>query len=103
MRITVSGSGAAYGEPSDGAGLQANMPAGTSILGKGKRRNLWFNTRRSPIGWTLSCGSAGVTRDLIAGQKPDVSFDGMMLSRCLRQAPVKQYPVACSERIRWKG
>jgi D-amino-acid dehydrogenase len=32
------------------------------------------------MGWTMACGSARVTADLIAGRKPDMDLSGMLLS-----------------------
>jgi len=68
-----------YSSPSYWAGLRPMTPQGTPIFGTGRHRNLWFNTGHGHIGWTMSCGSARVTRDLIAGRKPEVPLDGMLL------------------------
>lgn len=73
--------GADYDRPSYWAGLRPMTPEGTPIFGTGRHRNLWFNTGHGHIGWTMSCGSARVTRDLIAGRKPDVPLDGMTLNQ----------------------
>ena len=68
-----------YTRPAYWAGLRPMTPEGTPILGLGKQRNLWFNTGHGHVGWTMSCGAARVTRDLIAGRTPEVPLDGMTL------------------------
>jgi D-amino-acid dehydrogenase len=71
--------GADYTRPSYWAGLRPMTPQGTPILGTGRQRNLYFNTGHGHIGWTMSCGTARLTRDLIAGRKPAIPLDGMAL------------------------
>ncbi|WP_135470837.1 D-amino acid dehydrogenase [Crenalkalicoccus roseus] len=67
-----------WGQPSYWAGLRPMTPEGTPILGRGRHRNLWINTGHGHMGWTMACGSAHITADLIAGRRPAVSTDGMM-------------------------
>jgi D-amino-acid dehydrogenase len=71
--------GADYTHPSYWAGLRPMTPEGTPILGTGRHRNLFFNTGHGHVGWTMSCGAARVTRDLVAGRKPEIPLDGMTL------------------------
>ena len=59
------------------AGLRPMTPEGTPILGKGRYRNLWFNTGQGHMGWTMSHGAARITADLVAGKKPQISLEGM--------------------------
>jgi D-amino-acid dehydrogenase len=54
-------------------------PEGTPILGKARYQNLVLNTGHGHIGWTMSCGSARITADVVAGRKPDISLEGMTL------------------------
>ena len=68
-----------YTRPAYWAGLRPMTPEGTPILGLGRQRNLWFNTAHGHVGWTMSCGAARLTRDLIAGRTPEVPLDGMTL------------------------
>ena len=68
-----------YTRPSYWAGLRPMTPEGTPIMGQGRLRNLWFNTGHGHVGWTMSCGAARMTRDLIAGRTPDVPMEGMTL------------------------
>lgn len=71
--------GADYTRPFYWAGLRPMTPEGTPILGRGRQQNLVFNTGHGHVGWTMSCGAARVTRDLIAGRAPEVPLDGMTL------------------------
>ncbi len=71
--------GADYTQPSYWAGLRPMTPEGTPILGVGRHRNLYFNTGHGHVGWTMACGSARITRHLIAGRKPEISLEGMAL------------------------
>ncbi len=71
--------GADYTRPAYWAGLRPMTPEGTPILGTGRQRNLVFNTGHGHVGWTMSCGAARITRDLIAGRPPEVPLDGMTL------------------------
>jgi D-amino-acid dehydrogenase len=71
--------GADYTRPSYWAGLRPMTPEGTPILGTGRQRNLFFNTGHGHVGWTMSCGAARVTRDLIAGRTPEIPLEGMTL------------------------
>ena len=66
-----------YDEPDYWAGLRPMTPEGTPFLGPARYRNLYLNTGHGHIGWTMSCGSAKVTADLIAGREPGVSLEGM--------------------------
>ena len=72
--------GGDYDKPDYWAGLRPMTPEGTPILGKAKYRNLFLNTGHGHIGWTMSCGSARVTADLIAGREPEVDLEGMTIS-----------------------
>lgn len=71
--------GADFTRPAYWAGLRPMTPEGTPVLGTGRQRNLYFNTGHGHVGWTMSCGAARVTRDLIAGRKPEIPLDGMTL------------------------
>ena len=69
-----------YTRPSYWAGLRPMTPEGTPILGTGRQRNLFFNTGHGHVGWTMSCGAARLTRDLIAGRAPAIPLEGMTLA-----------------------
>lgn len=69
--------GADYDRPEYWAGLRPMTPQGTPILGRGRQRNLWYNTGQGHMGWTMSHGAARITADLIAGRKPAIDLAGM--------------------------
>jgi D-amino-acid dehydrogenase len=71
--------GADYTQPRYWAGLRPMTPEGTPVLGTGRQRNLFLNTGHGHVGWTMSCGAARITRDLIAGRTPAIPLDGMTL------------------------
>jgi D-amino-acid dehydrogenase len=66
-----------YDQPDCWAGLRPMTPQGTPFLGPARYRNLYLNTGHGHIGWTMACGSAKVTADLIAGRDPGVDLEGM--------------------------
>ena len=59
------------------SGLRPMTPEGTPILGKGKHSNLFYNTGHGHLGWTMSCGTARITADLISGQPTEIPIDKM--------------------------
>jgi D-amino-acid dehydrogenase len=69
--------GGDYDRASFWAGLRPMTPEGTPIFGRGRHRNLWLNTGHGHMGWTMSCGSARITADLIAGREPAIDLAGM--------------------------
>ncbi len=66
-----------YREPEYWAGLRPMTPEGTPILGRGRHRNLWYNTGQGHMGWTMSHGAAQITADLIGDRRPAIGLDGM--------------------------
>ncbi len=68
-----------YQRPDYWACLRPMTPEGTPILGKGRHDNLYYNTGHGHMGWTMACGTARITADLIADRKPDLPMDGLML------------------------
>ncbi|SEC87910.1 D-amino-acid dehydrogenase [Rhizobiales bacterium GAS188] len=71
--------GANYERPSYWAGLRPMTPEGTPIFGRGRYRNMMFNTGHGHMGWTMSAGSARIAADLIGGRKPAIDLAGMRL------------------------
>ena len=55
-------------------------PEGTPIFGRGRYRNVMFNTGHGHMGWTMSAGSARIAADLIARRKTAIDTSGMMLA-----------------------
>jgi len=68
-----------YDRPSYWACLRPMTPEGTPVLGRGRHTNLWYNTGHGHMGWTMACGTARLTADLIAGRTPALPLDGMTL------------------------
>lgn len=66
-----------YDRPDYWAGLRPMTPEGTPIFGLGPHTNLFYNTGHGHMGWTMACGAARITADLIAGRRPDIDLDGM--------------------------
>ena len=68
-----------YGRPQYWACLRPMTPQGTPIQGRGRYHNLYYNTGHGHMGWTMACGTAKITTDLIAGRTPDLPLDGLTL------------------------
>jgi D-amino-acid dehydrogenase len=62
-------------------GLRPMTPDGTPIIGATGYDNLWLNTGHGTLGWTMSCGSAQVLADLLAGRPTAIASDDLGLSR----------------------
>jgi D-amino-acid dehydrogenase len=63
-------------------GLRPNTPDGTPIVGSsGRYRNLWLNTGHGTLGWTMAAGSGRLIADLISGQRPNIEYADLALSR----------------------
>lgn len=56
-------------------GLRPATPGNVPVIGRSRRyRNLYYNTGHGTLGWTLSCGSAKVLADVVAGREPGIAF-----------------------------
>ena len=62
-------------------GLRPATPDGTPIVGATSFRNLFLNTGHGTLGWTMACGSGRLLADLIAKRKPQISAEGLDISR----------------------
>lgn len=72
------------GDPSVGefwTGLRPATPDGTPIIGATRYRNLFLNTGHGTLGWTMACGSGSLLADLIAKKRPQISAQGLDISR----------------------
>jgi D-amino-acid dehydrogenase len=72
------------GDPARGefwAGLRPATPDGTPVVGATRLRNLYLNTGHGTLGWTMACGSGRYLADLMAGVAPQISSDGLDISR----------------------
>lgn len=62
-------------------GLRPATPDGTPIVGATRYRNLFLNTGHGTLGWTMACGSGRLLADLIARKRPQISPEGLDISR----------------------
>lgn len=63
------------------AGLRPMTPDGAPIIGESSYDNLYLNTGHGTLGWTLSCGSARLMKDIICGHQTEIETDGFGLER----------------------
>jgi len=66
-----------FERPEYWAGLRPMTPTGLPIIGSTQWSNLWLNTGHGHMGWTMSCGSARLLADLMAGAQTEIPLDGM--------------------------
>lgn len=62
-------------------GLRPATPDGTPIVGATPYRNLFLNTGHGTLGWTMACGSGRFLADIIARKRPQISSEGLDISR----------------------
>ncbi|AYC34827.1 D-amino acid dehydrogenase [Pseudomonas cavernae] len=62
-------------------GLRPATPDGTPIVGATSFRNLFLNTGHGTLGWTMACGSGRFLADLMARRRPQISAEGLDISR----------------------
>jgi len=62
-------------------GLRPATPDGTPVVGAAGFDNLYLNTGHGTLGWTMACGSGRYLADLIAGAMPQISSEGLDISR----------------------
>jgi D-amino-acid dehydrogenase len=68
-----------FSQPRYWACLRPMTPDGPPVVGRGRYRNLYYDTGHGHMGWTMSCGTARIITDLIAGRAPEVPLDGLTL------------------------
>ena len=66
-----------YAEPTYWAGLRPMTPTGLPIIDRTGFHNLWLNTGHGHMGWTMACGSARITADLIGQNQTAIPREGM--------------------------
>jgi D-amino-acid dehydrogenase len=79
------------------AGLRPATPDGTPVIGATPYKNLWLNTGHGTLGWTMACGSGRYLADLMAGAMPQISGEGLDISRYQRRrepAPPRRHDAA---------
>lgn len=62
-------------------GLRPMTPDNPPILGATPYKNLFLNTGHGTQGWTMACGSAKATADLMSGVKPAVRIEDYVWQR----------------------
>ncbi len=62
-------------------GLRPMTPDSTPVIGATRYPNLFLNTGHGTLGWTMACGSARLVSDLVTGQSPEISTDGLGINR----------------------
>lgn len=65
-------------------GLRPMTPDSTPIVGHSGIGNLFINTGHGTLGWTMACGSGQLIADLVTGNRPAISTEGLDLSRYQR-------------------
>ncbi len=69
------------------AGLRPMTPDGTPLVGPTPIPNLYLNTGHGTLGWTMSCGSGRLLANVVSGEKPEISLDGLTLDRYAYSQP----------------
>ena len=62
-------------------GARPMLPDGPPLIGATGVPGVWINLGHGSSGWALSCGSARVVADLMAGRKPEVDIEGLGVER----------------------
>jgi D-amino-acid dehydrogenase len=65
-------------------GARPMLPDGPPILGASGVPGVWLNLGHGSSGWALSCGSARVLADQIAGRPAEVDTEGLGIERLRR-------------------
>ena len=69
------------GEPEFWAGLRPKTPDSVPVIGPTKIAGLYLNTGHGTLGWTMACGSGKALADLMCGNEPEISLDGLAINR----------------------
>lgn len=62
-------------------GLRPMTPDSTPVVGGTPLPNLFINAGHGTLGWTMACGSGKLIADLITGVQPEISTEGLAISR----------------------
>jgi D-amino-acid dehydrogenase len=62
-------------------GARPMLPDGPPVVGASGIPGLWLNLGHGSSGWALSCGSARVLADQLAGREPAIDTEGLGLQR----------------------
>lgn len=69
------------GDVSFWTGMRPKTPDCTPIIGKTKYKKLFINAGHGTLGWTMACGAAQLSAHLIANKTPEISIDGLDITR----------------------
>jgi D-amino-acid dehydrogenase len=72
---------AATGQVQTWKGARPMLPDGPPVLGASGLPRIWLNLGHGSSGWALSCGSARVLADLMAGRAPEIDLSGFGAER----------------------
>ena len=64
-------------------GARPMLPDGPPVIGQSGVPGVWLNLGHGSSGWALSCGSARVLADLVAGRDAGIDLEGLGLERLL--------------------
>ena len=65
-------------------GARPMLPDGPPVLGASGAPGVWLNLGHGSSGWALSCGSARVLADQLAGHAPAIDVSGLDVARLAR-------------------
>lgn len=65
-------------------GARPMLPDGPPVLGTSGLPGIWLNLGHGSSGWALSCGSARIVADQIAGRAPALDTEGLGIERLRR-------------------
>lgn len=83
-------------------GLRPATPDGTPVVGATSLSNLFINTGHGTLGWTMACGSGRYLADLMARRQPQISSEGLDISRYHKRHgnTPSQSPEPCVQPVR---
>ncbi len=82
-------------------GLRPATPDGTPVVGATPYSNLYLNTGHGTLGWTMACGSGRYLADLMASRMPQISGEGLDISRYgARRGGIDPLPEPCAQPAR---
>ena len=69
-------------------GANPMMPDGPPVIGASGVPGVWLNVGHGSSGWALSCGSARMLADVVAGKAPDIDSNGLGIDRLSGPRPL---------------
>ena len=64
-------------------GARPMLPDGPPVIGRSGIEGVWLNLGHGSSGWALSCGSARLIADSVAGRSPAIDIEGLGVERLL--------------------